>query len=209
MGSTPSNSRHLNISGRTLGTTDGSLDRKGKAGLELGTTGLGGANPEPAAGTLSERDFESLPRQFEVSDSHEFRQRTQRGRAFYWSLEPKRSAIALEPRFWMGRGNLAIGLSSYGRAIHSEYHAAALFFLADKELIRTLVDADTYPEAGYPEARQRFAHEKLWIEKYVDLAAVLKHFPPTKEPTESRMPSGPIAPGAWNIACFSTRSMMR
>ena len=92
------------------------------------------------------------------------------------SLEPKRSAIAIEPRFWMGRGNLGVGLANYARAIHSEYHAGALFLLAYKKLSQALVDADAYPQAGYPEAKQRFAHEKALDRPIRDLAAVSEHF---------------------------------
>ena len=94
------------------------------------------------------------------------------------ALEPKRTATAIEPRFWMARGNLGIGLSSYARAVHSEYHAGALFLLADKELTQTLADAHAYPHVGYPEARERFEREKAWIDRHIDLAAVSQHFSP-------------------------------
>ena len=60
------------------------------------------------------------------------------------ALEPKRTATVIEPHCRMARGNLGIGLSNYARAIHSEYHAGALFLLAGKELIQTLVDAQAY-----------------------------------------------------------------
>ena len=96
------------------------------------------------------------------------------------ALEPKRTATVIEPHFWMARGNLGVGLSNYARAIHSEYHAGALFLLADKELTQTLVDAQAYPHAGYPEAHERFAREKAWIDQYVNLAAVSQHFSPDR-----------------------------
>lgn len=92
------------------------------------------------------------------------------------ALEPRRNATAIEPRFWMARGTLGIGLSSYARAIHSEYHAGALFFVADRELTRTIADAHAYPDLGYPEAWEGFEREKAWINKHINLAGISQHF---------------------------------
>jgi hypothetical protein len=93
-------------------------------------------------------------------------------------FEPRQHALAIEPRFWMARGTLGLGLSTYARAIHSEYHAAALFSFADRELRRTIKDAQAYAGFGHPEAADRFEREKVWIDEHVNLAAFSAHFSP-------------------------------
>lgn len=93
-------------------------------------------------------------------------------------LEPRRNAIAIEPRFWMARGNLGIGLAIYARAIHSENHAGALFLLAQRNLVQALADADAYPQIGFPEARASFLRERTWIDRYIDMAFISQHFSP-------------------------------
>lgn len=94
------------------------------------------------------------------------------------ALEPRRNAIAIEPRFWMARGTLGLSLTSYARVIHSDYHAAALFFAADRELTRTIEDAHAYPGFGHPEAAERFEREKVWIDAHVNLAEFSRQFSP-------------------------------
>ena len=94
------------------------------------------------------------------------------------ALEPRRNATAVEPRFWMARGTLGMGLSNYARTIHSAYHAAALFSVAARELTQTIADADAYPHVGYPEARRGFEREKAWIDEHVNLAEFSQHFSP-------------------------------
>ena len=109
--------------------------------------------------------------------THPGNQLSAAGRAIE-ALEPRRNATVIEPRFWMARGNLGIGLAIYARAIHSEDHAGALFLLAHKELVQALADADAYPQIGFPEARASFLRERTWIDRYIDLAVVSQHFSP-------------------------------
>ena len=94
------------------------------------------------------------------------------------ALEPRRNAIAIEPRFWMARGTLGLSLTSYARIVHSDYHAAALLFAAHRELTRTIEDARASPGFGHPEATERFEREKVWIDEHVDLAAISEHLSP-------------------------------
>jgi hypothetical protein len=94
------------------------------------------------------------------------------------ALEPRRHALAIEPRFWMARGTLSLSLTSYARLVHSDYHAAALLSFAHSELLRTIEDARAYPGHGHAEAARRFEQEKVWIDEHVDLAAFSEHFSP-------------------------------
>jgi hypothetical protein len=94
------------------------------------------------------------------------------------ALEPRTDALAIEPRFWMARGNLGIGLSSYAHNIHSSYHAGVLFLCADRELARAIADSQAHPQLGHQEAVASFEREKAWIDERVDLAGFSEHFSP-------------------------------
>jgi hypothetical protein len=94
------------------------------------------------------------------------------------AMEPRRHALAIEPRFWMARGTSALSLTNYAHMVHSDYHSAALLFFAHRELLRTIEDARAYPGFGHTEAAHRFELEKIWIDEHVDLAGFSEHFSP-------------------------------
>ena len=116
------------------------------------------------------------------------------------ALEPRRRALAIESRFWMARGTLALSLTGYARMVHSDYHAAALLSFAHRELLQTIEDARAYPRFGHAEAARRFELERVWIDEHVDLAAFSEDF----SPDQGDLGKSPIE-RAYREWCLSSR----
>jgi hypothetical protein len=72
------------------------------------------------------------------------------------ALEPWHTAPAIEPEFWMARGNRGRGLVRYGRSLYDDELVAIFFFYAHKDLAQAIEDAAKHPESGYAEARKYF-----------------------------------------------------
>jgi len=94
------------------------------------------------------------------------------------ALEQWSEALAIQPRFWMARGNRASGLVRYAQYLHSEHHAGVLYLHAHKDLTRAIDDAASHEHFGHREAREYFEREKAWIDFRVDIAGVSEHFEP-------------------------------
>jgi hypothetical protein len=98
------------------------------------------------------------------------------------ALELWSEALAIEPNFWMARGNRGSGFLRYGRSLYSEYHAGALFVEGHKDLVRAIDDAATHGHFGFPEAREHFEREKASIEAHVDIVGFAEQFAPDDGP---------------------------
>jgi hypothetical protein len=94
------------------------------------------------------------------------------------ALEVWSDALAIEPRFWMARGNRGSGLARYARAVYSDYHAGVLFLYARADLITAIEHAQSHADYGFPEAQQVYEREKSWIDERVDLDRFVEQFSP-------------------------------
>jgi tetratricopeptide (TPR) repeat protein len=94
------------------------------------------------------------------------------------ALELWSEALAIEPNFWMARGNRGSGFSRYARSLYSQYYASAIFLEAHKDLVRAIDDAATHWHFGFPDAREYFEREKAWIDARVDIAGFADRFAP-------------------------------
>ena len=94
------------------------------------------------------------------------------------ALEPWHTALAIEPEFWMARGNRGRGLVRYGRSLYDDELVAIFFFYAHKDLAQAIEDAAKHPESGYAEARKYFEDQKAWIEGHLDVAGFGANFEP-------------------------------
>jgi hypothetical protein len=94
------------------------------------------------------------------------------------ATEQWRAALAIEPRFWMARGNLGRGLLRYAQFLYDPEQAAVLFLEAHRSLRQGIEDATKLRHFGYPEALASFEAAAAWIERRVDIAAVAATFVP-------------------------------
>jgi tetratricopeptide (TPR) repeat protein len=79
------------------------------------------------------------------------------------AIELWEEALALDPKFWMARGNRGIGLSKYATYLYSRTHAAVLFLRSHEELSRAIDDAKSNSHLGFTEALNQYEIRKQWI----------------------------------------------
>lgn len=92
------------------------------------------------------------------------------------AIDEWRAALAIEPRFWMARGNLGRGLMQYAQYLYDQGHAGVLFVEAHRLLTQAIDDARKRREFGHPEALASFEAATGWIERRVNVAAIAEMF---------------------------------
>ena len=96
------------------------------------------------------------------------------------AIELWSEALALEPKFWMARGNRGSGLLRYARYLYSPTHAAVLFLRSHEDLSQAISDAASHSHFGFAEARQYFEREKQWLDERIDINGISKKFSPQR-----------------------------
>lgn len=112
----------------------------------------------------------------------------------YWTR-----ALAIEPRFWMARGNRGRGLMHYAAALYDAGHGAMLAQRAHGDLLAAFITANQYPELGDPAAPRQFAAWAAEIGRAYDVDAIEGAY----DPEASALRSG--EEGAYRRWCLANR----
>lgn len=95
---------------------------------------------------------------------------------FVEALESWTSALAIEPRFWMARGNRGRALWRYAASVYDAGHRNVLALFAHRHLEAATTPQPKDERFGHPEARASHDLTKKEIEKAVDLARIAASF---------------------------------
>jgi hypothetical protein len=103
----------------------------------------------------------------------------------YWTR-----ALAIEPNFWMARGNRGRGLMYYANALYDPGHEGVLAQHAHGDLLGALVAVDGHPEFGDPSVPPMFASAAASIGRAYDLEAIETSYDADSPPLEEAGEAG-------------------
>lgn len=107
----------------------------------------------------------------------------------YWTR-----ALALEPFFWMARGNRGRGLMHYANVLYDPGHRAVLARQAHGDLLAALVASDMRPDLGHSSVPPMFSRSAADIGREFDVEAIERSFDPD-EPSLASL--GEVAYRQW------------
>jgi hypothetical protein len=97
----------------------------------------------------------------------------------YWTR-----ALAIEPNFWMARGNRGRGLMHYANALYDPGHKGVLAQHAHGDLLGALVASDAHREFGHPSIPPMFANAAASIGRAFDVEAIESSYNADSPPLE-------------------------
>jgi tetratricopeptide (TPR) repeat protein len=87
-------------------------------------------------------------------------------------------ALAIDPDFWMARGNRGVGLMQYAKALYDCGHGAVFFLFAHRDLVKAADSARRHPHLGDVALANYFLQHAITIERVIEPSTVAKSYHP-------------------------------